>query len=72
MRKLKEFIKSLLSRRIMLWFVQKLLFIFVFLTLSNEMYIVALYLINTVFDLFLLNEINVKPIDAKIDISKNI
>lgn len=72
MKKIKDFLLSLFSRRIMLWFTQKLLFVFVFLTLTDQIYMVTLYIVNTVFDLFILNEITVKPIDAKISIEKNI
>jgi hypothetical protein len=53
----------------MLWFTQKLLFVFVFLTISDPLYMVLLYTVNTIFDLFILNEITVKPIDSE-DIAK--
>lgn len=72
MKKIKDFFLSLFSRRIMLWVTQKLLFVFVFLTLTDQVYMVVLYIVNTVFDLFILNELNVNNIDAKISIEKNI
>ena len=72
MKKITDFLLSLFSRRIMLWVTQKILFVFVFLTLANEMYMVILYAINTIFDLFILNELNVKAIDAKVEITKQL
>jgi len=72
MKKITDFLLSLFSRRIMLWITQKLLFVFVFMTLTDQIYMVILYAINTVFDLFILNEISVKPIDMKIDIEKHL
>jgi len=68
MKKLQSFLLSLFSRRILLWITQKILFVFVFITLTDQYWMVALYAINTIFDLFILNELNVKPADAKINI----
>lgn len=72
MKKITDFFVSLFSRRIMLWVTQKILFVFVFMTLTDQLYMVILYTINTVFDLFILQELNVRPIDAKIDITKQL
>lgn len=76
MNKIKDaFIKllsNLLSRRIAIYFVNKILAFKLIYMLVEPMYISIVFLISTVFDLFVIQEINIKPIDAKIDITKQI
>lgn len=65
----KKFIISLMSRRMLLYFINKFVAFYMYYYIKEEVYQLIIFGLSSIYDLFILQELNVKPIDAKIDVS---
>lgn len=70
LKSIEKFIANLFSRRIVIYIVNKAIAINLIYTLKDPLHQVAVFLISSIFDLVVINEINFNKVNTTIEFKK--